>query len=149
MPFQLLQNVNSIRDPEVVVPNTQIKIIPGPFSADVDLAGNEMTLFVKNLYAGRFPFTIGDDPPKPGQYQVRDKSLDRAYFGRENRNVAARDPSNPYGRHWIDLGSNVSLHGSPTAIGVAGKNHGCLSFSPQDAEDIFSILSVGSPVTIR
>jgi lipoprotein-anchoring transpeptidase ErfK/SrfK len=150
VPTELLQKINSVRNPDVLIPGTLLKVIPGPFSADVDMSTNEMTLYVKNLYAGRFPFTIGDEPPRPGQYMVQEKSLDRPYYGRDKRTIPARDPSNPYGNRWIDLGSGVCLHGSPTSAGVAGnENHGCVSFSPRDAEDIFAILSHGSAVTIR
>ncbi len=149
VPWQLLQKINNVTNPQVVVPQSQLKVVPGPFNADLDLATNEMTLYLKDMYAGRFAFTLGDEAPRPGQYQVRDKSKDRPYYGRDGRMIPARDPSNPYGGWWIDLGSGASLHGSPTTASINQQGHGCVSFSPKDAEDIFSILSVGSAVTIR
>ncbi|WP_425617927.1 L,D-transpeptidase family protein [Anatilimnocola sp. NA78] len=143
---QLLMNINAavVKDSAVLIPGTELKVIPGPFRAEINLAAGELTLFLGQLYAGRFSFTVGDERPSPGVYQVREKSRDKTYIGRDGRQLAATDPANPYGGWWIDLGSNVSLHGSGTAAGL-----GCVSFSPQDAQDLASILSLNSEVTIK
>jgi lipoprotein-anchoring transpeptidase ErfK/SrfK len=147
---QLLLNVNStvISDPVVLVPGTEIKIIPGPFRAEISLAAGELTLYLGQLYAGRFTFGAGEDRPKPGTYRVQDKRRDQVYYGRDGRQLAANDPANPFGGCWIDLGSNTALHGSPQAPSP-GPALGCLSFSPQDANDLFAILSTQSEVVIQ
>jgi LysM repeat protein len=148
--WMLLQSINhrQVSDPMVLVPGTDLKIVPGPFRADVNLMASEVTLFVGELYAGRFPFTLGDQPPQPGQYKVIDKQQDqRSYYGLDGRIIPANDPSNPYGGWWISLGGEVCIHGSPLAATPAPL--GCVSLSPQDAKDVYSILSMGSEVTIR
>ena len=148
VPVQLLQNVNpqSVRDPSVLIRGTELKVSPGPFRAEANLAAGEMTLFVGPLYAGRFAFTIGDEKPLAGTYAVRQKDGARAYIGRDGRQIPAGDAANPYGNCWIDLGQNACLHGSSTSPGTT---LGCLSFSPQDAQDLYNILSVSSEVVIR
>jgi LysM repeat protein len=148
-PWSLLQNINNIRDPMVLVAGTTLKIVPGPIRAEVDLTHNELTLYVQNLYAGRFPFSLGDEPPLPGDYHVRSKSMERAYYSREARTIQANDPANPYGGYWIDLGNGAVLHGSPLSTNPRTANLGCVGFSPQDAKDIYSILPEGAAVTIR
>lgn len=150
VPVQLLQNINShvVNDPSVLLPGTELKVVPGPFRAEINLSTGELTLYLGNLYAGRFAFTIGDERPQPGTYQVVQKQKDRAYIGRDGRQIPAGDPANPYGHCWIDLGREVSLHGSGISNGQ-GPQLGCLSFSPQDAEDLYGILSVTSEVIIR
>lgn len=150
VPVQLLQNINSqtVSDPSVLLPGTELKVIPGPFRADVNLATGELTLYVGDLYAGRFAFTIGDERPQPGAYRVQQKQKDRTYIGRDGRQIAGGDAANPYGNCWIDLGKDVSLHGSGLSNGQ-GPALGCLSFSPQDAQDLYGILSVTSDVVIR
>ncbi|QDU25478.1 Putative L,D-transpeptidase YkuD [Anatilimnocola aggregata] len=146
---QLLMNINSavVRDSAVLVPGTELKVIPGPFRAELSVAAGELTLFLGPLYAGRFSFTVGDEQPPAGTYQVREKSREKLYVGRDGRQLAANDPANPYGGWWLDLGNNVSLHGSPATAG--GPALGCISFSPQDAQDLASILSVSSEVVIK
>ncbi len=150
VPVQLLQNINSqtVRDPSVLLPGTELKVIPGPFRAELSLAAGELTLFVGPLYAGRFAFTVGEEKPAAGSYQVITKDGPRAYIGRDNRQIPAGDPNNPYGNCWIDLGRQASLHGSAANPGQ-GSALGCISFSPQDAQDLYNILSVTSEVVIK
>ena len=148
--WMLLKSINhrQVNDPMVLVPGTDLKVVPGPFHADVNLATSELTLFVGELYAGRFPFGLGDQPPQPGQYKVSDKQQDaRSYYGLDGRIIAANDPANPYGGWWISLGGEVCIHGSP--LSPTPQTLGCISLSPQDAKDVYSILSMGSEVTVR
>ena len=124
-------------------------MLRGPFRAEVDLTGKEVTLFVQQMYAGRFPISVGNEPtPAPGDYEVRSKEMGHAYFGRDNQNIPAGDPRNPYGRCWIDLGKEVCIHGS-SAVDTGAGALGCVGLSPQDAGDVFGILSQGSKVLIR
>jgi hypothetical protein len=147
--WQLLQNVNGLSggDPRVLVPGTELKIVRGPFRADVSLASGELTLYVGDLYAGRFPFVLGNEPPPPGTYKVVDKREDRTYIGLDGRITPANDPANPYGGRWISLGGEVSIHGSP--LSPSSQTLGCISLSPRDARDVYGILTVGSEVTVR
>lgn len=147
---RLLQNINSreVSDPQYLVPSIELKVVPGPFHAEVNLTTSEITLFVGDLYAGRFPFTVGDQPPQPADYKVVDKrSQQKTYIGFDGRMIPANDPANPYGGWWISLGGEVAIHGSPTNPGP--KTLGCIALSPQDAKDIYGILSISSDVKIR
>jgi lipoprotein-anchoring transpeptidase ErfK/SrfK len=147
--YRLLQNINpEVREPDVLVAGTDLKIVPGPFHADVHLSSSELTLTVGELYAGRFPFTLGDQPPAPGDYKIIDKkSQQKTYIGFDGRVIPANDPSNPYGEWWISLGGEVAIHSSPLTPGA--QTLGCISLSPQDAKDVYGILSIGSEVQIR
>jgi hypothetical protein len=148
--YRLLQNINSreVSDPLILVPATELKVVPGPFHADINLASGELTLIVGDLYAGRFPFTLGDQPPQSGEYKIIDKrSQQKTYLGFDGRMIPANDPNNPYGGWWISLGGEVAIHGSPAIPG--DKTLGCISLSPQDAQDVYGILSIGSEVKIR
>jgi lipoprotein-anchoring transpeptidase ErfK/SrfK len=151
VPWQLLMNVNrpAVSDPQILVPGTQLKIVPGPMRAEVHLGASEITLFLNELYAGRFPFTVGNEPPQPGEYKVLDKRPDRTYYGADGRTIPANDRTNPYGGCWIDLGHEFSIHGSPQAPTADGQTLGCISLSPHDAQDVYGILSRGSAVSIR
>jgi lipoprotein-anchoring transpeptidase ErfK/SrfK len=147
VPMELLQKINGIDNPNVLVPGTDLKVVTGPFRAEVDLAGHELTVFLNGLYAGRFPISIGRDPaPVLGDFKIREKREDRDYFSIEGRKIEAGNPANPFGNVWLDLGREVCIHGSPTA--GADPHRGCISLSPQDADDVYGILSVGSTVRI-
>ncbi|MGE3777132.1 MAG: L,D-transpeptidase family protein [Pirellulaceae bacterium] len=148
VPAELLANINGIEQPDVLVPGTKLKVVRGPFRADVDRSKSELTLFAGQLYAGRFPVTLGSDPaPKPGEFRVLEKQPGRVYYAGDGRTIPSDDPANPYGDVWIGLGSDLCIHGS--AESGDAPTAGCISLSPRDAYDVYCILSSGSSVVIR
>jgi LysM repeat protein len=149
VPAELLQNINGVNDPRVLLPNTTLKLVPGPMRAEVNLATSELTLYLGDLYAGRFPFTLGNEPPQPGDFEVKDRQPERTYYGPDGRTIAANDPTNPYGQCWIDLGPSACIHGSPLSAAPGAPAMGCISLSPQDARDVYSILGRGARVVVK
>jgi len=152
VPWQLLANINGIGDPTVVLQGTELKVLRGPFSAEVDLnQGNagRLTLYAGRLYAGQFDVTSGNDPaPTTGKFQVIRKEPGRNYFVQGGQAIPAGHATNPYGSVYIDLGQ-FSIHGSSQTATLGTVNLGCISLSPKDAEDVYEILSEGSDVVIR
>ena len=147
VPWALLANVNGVKDPTTILPGTELKVVRGPFSAQVDLTRKELTLFLGDLYAGRFPIATGTAPtPKPGSFIVQDKSTERPFYSGQIQ-LTPNDPNNPYGNIWIDLGGQLCIHGSPHASRPSDK--GCISLAGDYADDLYGILTQGSSVTIR
>ena len=148
VPWQLLANINQISDPVTILPGTELKVVRGPFRAEVNLTLQELTLFLGDLYAGRFPIAVGDDPaPKAGTYTVQDKQTAKTYYDRAGSPVPPGSPANPYGNVWLDLGSQLCIHGSPSTSSPT--QQGCISLASDYADDLYGILSQGSSVTIR
>lgn len=148
LPTEILARINALDASIPLRSGEKLKVVPGPFRAEVDLAKNELTLFVGDLYAGRYPVTFGAEPsPQPGLFQVVGKQKNRNYYG-HGVQIPANDPRNPFGGYWIDLGQDLCIHGSPSAGPTASKL-GCISLSPMDANDVFGMLSSGSEITIK
>lgn len=149
VPKEILARINGIDPESEPSAGAKLKIVQGPFRAEIDLTRNELTLFANDLYAGRYPATFGAEPlPKPGIYQVCDKQRHRNYYSSNGVQISADDPKNPYGGYWIDLGQDLCIHGSAEQD-VGSNNLGCISLSPLDANDVFGMLGRGSQVTIR
>lgn len=149
VPPALLQNINGLTNSPSLPPGTALKVVRGPFRADIDLKKNELVLFAGKYYAGRFAISIGNDPaPRPAEYQVLDKREGREYRGADGARIPAGTPDNPYGRWWIDLGDNVSIHATAESLPPSG-SLGCVSLSSRDAADVYAILARGSRVSIR
>ncbi len=119
------------------------------------MSNGQLTLFLGSYYAGRFSVLIGRDlPTQEAFYEVAEKSRGRSYFDRrKGREVMTGEASNRYGDHWVGLrgdqitaGHSVGIHGRPSD--VAEGEIGSISLRPWDAEDVFSILSIGSRVGI-
>ena len=148
LPWQLLANINGIEDPVVVLPGTELKVMRGPFRAEVDLQRSELTIFVRDLYAGRFSIVVGNEPaPQAGTYTIQDKQTARTFYDKNGSPVPPGDSRNPYGSVWMDLGKQLCIHGSPER--GTPTNQGCISLCGDDADDLVGILSQGSSVTIR
>ena len=148
VPWQLLANINQIRDPVTILPGTELKVVRGPFRCEVDLTLKELTLFLGDLYAGRFPIEVGTAPtPKPGQFVVQSKQTKRTFYNTSGSAIPPGAPENPYGNLWLDLGGEICIHGSPSESSPTNK--GCISLAAGYANDLYGILSQGSSVTIR
>lgn len=149
VPASLLQNLNGITQPESLRPGTKLKVLRGPFRAEIDLKRSELILFLGKYYAGRFAISVGNDPaPQPTECQVLVKEAGREYVGQNGIRIPARAAGNPYGDVYLDLGKGVCIHGSPEMI-PSQAGLGCVSLSDADVADIANILSIGSKVTIR
>jgi len=148
LPWQLLANINSIDDPVMVLPGTELKVVRGPFRAEVDLQREELTIFLGDLYAGRFTIAVGSAPtPEEGTYTIQDKQSARTYYDAAGTPIPPDDPRNPYGKVWLDLGKQICIHGSPDR--TEPTDQGCISLRGTDADDLYAILGQGSTVTIR
>lgn len=145
IPVDILARINGMTAGAPIPTGTSVKVVPGPFRAEVDVNRNELTLFLGELYAGRYPISLGKDKEiVAGDFKVVDKQRDRNYYSDGNP-IAGNDPANPYGGYWIDLGNDISIHGSSSQD---ADERGCISLSPKDVSDIFGMLAHGSQVTI-
>jgi LysM repeat protein len=147
VPYLLLKNINGVRDPELLLPGTKLKVVPGPFRAEVNLKSQELTLFVGGLYAGRFSCELNTQNVRVREYAVKDKSNRKQYYTASGT-LAPNDPRNPYGGIWIDLGNDVCIHGTASDAYQA-TNAVSISLTPRDADDVYGILSVGSQVVVK
>jgi lipoprotein-anchoring transpeptidase ErfK/SrfK len=148
IPWQLLANINAIEDPVTVLPGTELKVVRGPFRGEVDLTRSELTIFLGELYAGRFPIKVNNEAaPAEGTYTVLDKQNSQTFYDKDGSPIAPDDPRNPYGNLWIDLGQKLCIHGSPNPGDFSPA--GCISLRGRDAGDLMGILSQGSAITVR
>lgn len=146
---ELLNAINGLGNSKVLLNGSQVKVLTGPFRAQVSLSRHELTVFMGELYAGRFPVSFGNDPtPVEGAYEVIDRRRDRTYYGTGGKVIGASDNRNPYGGYWINLGQDLCIHGTPEMASDDLEGAGCISLAPLDAADVYNILAQSSQVTI-
>ena len=157
IPMNLLAKINGIAAPYDLFPGETLKVMRGPFRAETSLSRRELTLFLDTDYAGRFSVRLGSDVSiDDGVLEVAEKLEQPTYTDSENgQEIPPDSPDNPYGRHWIGLRQLSSLSPSD-ALGIHGTgegcnpddSRGCIGLEARDAEDLYSILSIGSTVRI-
>lgn len=138
VPWQLLAKINGVEAVDAVQPGQQLKVIRGPFNAEVDLARSEVVLLLDDRYAGRFPVNVEGQAPTTGEWRVGQKRLDapnQPVVG-EGQKVVLENPT----------GEQIELSAGPTPpLGARGR----LTIASNDLADLYDILSVGSAVTVR
>ena len=149
VPPQLLAKINGVDPNGQLAPGSEIKVIRGPFTAEIDLRKHELTLRLPDGgYAGRFPVAVGRDVPSINKsYRIYDKIETTS-----NTAVApTRYSSQPAAKQkWIGLEGRLGIHAAtnPADVGRSGTEGG-ISLRPGDVDDLYDILSVGSRVVIR
>ena len=154
VPSQLLAKINGIQPTGQLQPGQQLKVVRGPFAAVVDLSRNELTLTVDDRYAGKFHVMI---PPgttlTDGQWLVDQKLSGSTTTA--NPSAYATTPI-PADRSIVLRNAAATTAGAPTLIISSSPappslaaSPPSLRVSPQDAEEISDILSVGSRVVVR
>ncbi len=146
VPPQLLAKINGLVPSKPLKPGSWIKVVRGPFSAEINLAKHELTLKLPDGgYAGRFAIGVGRDVPQiEKSYRVYDKIETppdaAAYLG------AAPSAK----QKWIGLEGRLGIHAAanPADVGRSGVAGG-ITLRARDVDDLYDILSVGSQVVIR
>ena len=150
IPAEVIYNINRAQFgvSNEVTPGMELKVINGPFHAEVNLETKMMTLFVKNLYAGRFPVAVGiSGNPDVGNYRVMVKSPNGfTWRDADGKEYPAGTPGNGYGPYWIGLSGSLCIHA--VEDGTVDGHRGCIGLSENDAKDVYGILSKESQISI-
>jgi LysM repeat protein len=140
VPALLLARINGLRESESLRPGRELKVVRGPFSAVIDLGKSELTLMLRDRYAGRFPVSFIPAGHLEGIYTVLYKRVnpDRGAPTAGAANASATS-------YWIDLGGI----GISSNRELSNASPGSISLGDRDIDDVYGILSIGSRVTIR
>lgn len=149
---ELIASINNISDPNRIREGQSIKVIKGPFLADVDTTSYTLGIYLGSTYVKQFPVGLGQDSSTPrGQWRVTTKLINPTYYPpRGGQIIAADDPDNPLGERWIGLQGisgealgqlRYGIHGTnePESIGHS-ISLGCIRMHNEDVEAIFTYL---------
>ena len=133
VPWQLLAKINGIDNPNNLMPGQELKVVRGPFTAQLNANQQWLALFVDGLYAGRFRVQTGPLDKPDGTYPI-------VKF--------AANPTSPgsAGAPYISLGGDLHLRVPADAVAPGQPT---IRIEPQDMSEVFDILSERSQVTIR
>ena len=153
VPQEFLARINGILPPHQLSPGESLKVVRGPFRAEINRARSEITVFLGRYYAGRFRARLGADLPQGDNlYEVIAKDHGREFFDRRTGDrITREDPRNPYGDRWIGLrgeqitaAHNVGIH-----VDAGNSDLCCIAVNRVDADDLSAILSIGSRISVK
>ncbi len=143
VPALLLAHINGVNDQQPLPAGKELKVLKGPFSAQISTDHSEMTLMLDGRYAGRFPVSLSDDVSRAsGMWTVRPKIV---------QGSTAANAGKPY-LELRDAHGNGGLYmrgTNDTRVTTSRDNRNSIWLSEQDMSDVFGILSAGSNLVIH
>ncbi|MCP4643927.1 MAG: L,D-transpeptidase family protein [bacterium] len=113
-----------------------------------------LTVLRRGRPVKRMPVGLGEGGSTPaGTFRIANKITRPDWYNRGDV-VPAGDPRNPLGDQWMGLGTpegatSYGLHptNEPASIGAA-RSRGCVRLRPEDADTLFRLCPIGTPVHI-
>ncbi len=158
VPYEILMEINNIRNPRSLQAGQTIKVIHGPFHAKVYRSTFKMDIYLQNTYVRSFTVGLG----KPGRetptglWRLRPGGKAHATVWRDpdtGKLYQPEDPNYPLGSRWMALEGlrgeakgrqGFGIHGTkePDQIGAAG-SRGCIRMFNGEAILVYNMLVDG------
>lgn len=136
--------------------NAYLPPVVEPLRLEIRLSRRQVALFEGNTLVKSYPIAVGKagwETPV-GKFKVQQMFKDPPWkHPFKGFVIPGGDPENPLGRRWIGFwtdGTNwVGMHGTdnPSSVGRAA-SHGCIRMYNKDVEELFTKVSLGTPVTV-
>jgi lipoprotein-anchoring transpeptidase ErfK/SrfK len=152
---QLITKLNNLTSINLSVGQT-IKVIDGSnLNVIIDLSENKLDLKLNDNIIKRYYVCSGkkETPTPSGDYKVTEKLIDPTWFsGAETGGkglIPGGDPRNELGTRWIGFKPTFGIHGTifPESIGKS-ESHGCVRMHNADVEELYGLVTVGTPIKI-
>lgn len=158
----LIVEMNSLRNANFVRQGIRLKLLKGPFHAEVVKRTHQMHLYLQGLYVKTMPVALGQDGSTPtGLWRVANNLANPAWTDPQTgKRWHPDDPANPIGEYWIGLegieGEAVGMFGygihgtiEPETIGQDA-SLGCVRLKAEDIATVYRwLLPEQSYVYIR
>ncbi|HOP91989.1 L,D-transpeptidase [Acetivibrio thermocellus] len=114
-----------------------IPVAPSSVRIIVSIAAKTLSLYRDGRLVKSYPVATGKPttPTPRGTFTIINKQV---------------NPGGPFGTRWMGLSQpHYGIHGTnnPASIGTAASN-GCIRMYNEDVNELFNLVSVGTPVTI-
>jgi len=146
---ELIIKSNNLKDDKILA-GRKIKVWTAPFSIVVDKSQNTLILKADEEIIKTYIVSTGLNNSTPvGNFKIVNKLTQPTWF-KAGAVVTSNSPDNILGSRWMgfDL-SGYGIHGT-TDPGNLGKQvtQGCVRMSNPDAEELYTIVPIGTEVTI-
>ncbi|MBI4355255.1 MAG: L,D-transpeptidase family protein [Candidatus Omnitrophica bacterium] len=145
----LLQRANHLSG-DLILPGRRLKVTTATFTIAVQTSTNTLTLEADHIPFKRYRISTGANRSTPlGTFTIVNKVPHPAWY-KVGAVVPANSPENILGTRWLGLSqSGYGIHGTtdPQVLGQA-VTAGCVRMANADVEELFTIVPLGTTVTI-
>jgi len=146
---ELIMKSNNISDSRIV-PGRKIKVWSSPFSILVDKSQNTLILKTNEEIIKTYIVATGANNSSPvGTFKITSKLPNPTWF-KAGAVVPPGSPENILGTRWLGIDvPGYGIHGTtePQSLGKQ-VTQGCVRMSNSDVEELYSIIPMGTEVTI-
>jgi lipoprotein-anchoring transpeptidase ErfK/SrfK len=130
----------------------RFRILQGEFSIVVDRSDNDLLLKLNDRFFKRYRVGTGKFEKTPlGDFEITGRTPQPVWWRPDGKRVPYGHPDNLLGTHWLSLNlRGYGLHGTwePDTIGKHA-SAGCVRLLNEDIEELYTLVPVGTPVTIK
>jgi lipoprotein-anchoring transpeptidase ErfK/SrfK len=149
--IELIKRANNLKS-DIIMPYTKLKVQSSPFTIIVDNTQCVLTVLLGDQVIKTYDVATGKNNSTPiGTFKIKDKLIDPVWYNKGTA-VPAGSPDNVLGTRWMGLTTEepgYGIHGTtaPESIGYQS-TEGCVRMRNSDVEELYSIIPVGTEVTI-
>lgn len=148
---ELVRISNNIKGSMIRV-GDRLRVFQGKFSIDVSKSENELVLYLNDQFFKRYKVGTGQFNKTPvGDFLINDRIAQPTWWRPDGKAIPFGDKENLLGTHWLSINvKGYGLHGTwePETIGYQ-LSAGCVRMHNEDIEQLFNLLALGTPVSIR
>jgi lipoprotein-anchoring transpeptidase ErfK/SrfK len=145
-----IKRINDLKSDDIY-PRMKLKIHTAPFSILVDKSKNTLVLYSNNEPVKKYSVATGKKNCTPaGEFKITDKLVNPTWF-KTGAILPPGSPENALGTRWMGFDKPAyGIHGTiePKSIGTQA-SEGCIRMLNEDVEEIYSIVPVGTKVTVQ
>lgn len=149
--LELISKGNNIKGPTIRV-GDRLRIFTGKFSIRVNKGMNVLDLYMNDTFFKRYRVGTGQYSKTPtGTFKITDRVAQPTWWRDDGKAIPFGDKENLLGTHWLSLDiKGYGIHGTwePDTIGKQS-SAGCIRLLNEDIEQLYTLVPIGTPVTIE
>ena len=156
---ELIIRANNIQNPDRIQIGDRLRMLDKPaFAIRIGKTSNDLLLTLNGAFFKRYTVGTGMYGRTPvGTFRIQDKIENPPWWRPDGQVVPFGDPENILGTRWMSLASTgetppargYGIHGTwePATLGKQS-SAGCIRMRNSDVEELFMLVTEGTPVTI-
>jgi lipoprotein-anchoring transpeptidase ErfK/SrfK len=147
----LIKQSNGLKG-DLIRTGSRLRIYQGHFTVSVSKSANTLDLSDDGRLFKRYRVGTGEYSKTPvGQFKITSRIKDPPWWRPDGKTIPFGDPENILGTHWLGLDvPGYGIHGT-WDTGSIGKQAtaGCIRMLNDEVAELYTILPLGTPVSIR
>jgi lipoprotein-anchoring transpeptidase ErfK/SrfK len=130
----------------------RLRVYQGKFAVDVNKSENTLMLTDNGHFFKRYRVGTGQYSKTPvGEFKITTRIESPPWYRTDGKTIPFGDPQNILGTHWLGLNvSGYGIHGTWETNSIGKQvSAGCIRLLNSDVAELYTILPVGTVVTIH